>query len=224
MGSASLSNLIASICDETVGTLVIRNTEGKKIQCNCIYQKAQTPDCFIAITTEILPENCRPNDSWALHITNESGEQLILDAVFVKQIGPKTFELKGIDAIDPTSLRQYFRVSLTTEITLDYSLIKAYNELKIHGKTLDISGNGVLAIFPEKPRKCHDIKIGLVLPHPKRTVSCKGHLVRIKALNNGNWQAALHFDDLANKDREDIIANCFKEQRRRIRENIQTAD
>ncbi len=224
MGSASLANLVASISDETAGTLIIRNPDGKKIQFDCIYRETQTPSHFTLITTEALPKNCSNNNSWTLHINNESEKQLIIDAVFVQQTNLTTVELKSINSIDPASLRQYFRVSFTTGITLDYSLIKAYNGLTIQGKTLDLSGNGVLAIFPEKPRKCRRVKIDLTLPHPEKTISCIGHLVRIKELNNGNWQAALHFNELDEKDREDIIANCFREQRRRLRENIQTAD
>ncbi len=224
MGSASLANLVASISDETVGTLIIRNPDGKKIPFDCIYRKTQTPNHFTLVTTEALPENCSNNKSWTLHINNESEEQLIIDAAFVQQSNLTTVELKSINSIEPTSLRQYFRISFTTEITLDYSLIKAYKGLKIQGKTLDLSGSGVLAIFPEMPRKCRSVKIELTLPYPEKKVFCIGHLVRSKKLKNGSWQAALHFNELDEKDREDIIANCFREQRRRLRENIQTAD
>ncbi len=226
MGSASLTNLVASIVDGTPGTLIIETAERDEIRLECIYRGTETPKCFAVATAEPFSRKCDAKSSWTLQIVNELKEPIILNTTFVKQLDPNTVVLKGANATNPASLREYFRINLETGITLDYTMLrsKTYKRAKLQGKTLDISGSGVLAIFPEKPYECREVKIDLQLTQPEKIVSCMGHLVRLTALSNGQWQAALHFINVANKDREDIIANCFSEQRRRLRENIQTND
>ena len=92
------------------------------------------------------------------------------------------------------------------------------------GETVDISQTGILTILTDECRaKKPVLIIELNLPNPAKIIICSGRVVRSKRLRHNRWLTSFHFDNISANAQDIIAKNCFAEQRRQLRENIQTA-
>lgn len=227
MTDASLASQVKSIKDGQEGIVTLLNQEGETLQFECVYKESVAPSFFVMLQSGQFPADIDTHAPFSLSILDRHKETLILKARFEDLINRKTLELTAAKSLDPLSLREYFRVDIRTRIVLSYVAsagVKNPKDWKLEGQTIDLSATGVLAIFAEECRKISNIRIDITLTHPARNITCFGHLVRTRPLRNGRWHAALHFDTISSEDRDDIITTCLHEQRRQLRENIQTAD
>lgn len=126
--------------------------------------------------------------------------------------------------VDPTKLRQYFRVAICVPVTIAPASESAgdpSSRWSLTGETLDISGSGLLGLFSEQCQEQQAVKITLKLSSPEASVSCLGHIVHVRRVRRGKWQIALHFDDITAKQRDIIISNCLYEQRKLLMKGLQ---
>jgi c-di-GMP-binding flagellar brake protein YcgR len=124
-------------------------------------------------------------------------------------------------------LRKYFRVNTTTEITASYkssSQAASQSSWSIDGHTMDLSASGVLCLFSDEPKHNEHIILEIYLPHKNLTVNAVSHVVHKKRLRNRRWLVAFHFDTVSAKHRDAIITYLLSEQRKQLRENVQTQD
>ncbi|WP_161630011.1 PilZ domain-containing protein [Desulfogranum mediterraneum] len=131
----------------------------------------------------------------------------------------------GREPIKPEELREYFRVAINTSIEIGYTAGASEVKLrswKMIGTTVDLSGSGVLGLFAEKPASNSRLYIQIGIPQSEDMLSWIGHVVRTYRMRRNRYQVALHFDDITPKKRDQIIACCLQEQRRQLRERVQT--
>ncbi|RPH38819.1 MAG: PilZ domain-containing protein [Desulfobulbaceae bacterium] len=164
----------------------------------------------------------------AISIRNhdEDTAPLSLNAKIEEIIGDRTLELTAKSSIDPTSLREFFRVAIHVPVVISFepeSDDDLERKWSLSGETLDISGSGLLALFSEDCQDRQRIKIAIELSSPQASVVCVGHVVYTRRVRKGRWHIALHFDDIASKHRDIIISNCLYEQRRQLKETLQTS-
>lgn len=129
--------------------------------------------------------------------------------------------------LDPASLRKYFRVNTTTEITASYrtsSQAASQSSWSIDGQTMDLSASGVLCLFSDEPKNNERIILEIYLPDKNITVNAVSHIVHKKRLRNRRWLVAFHFDTVSAKHIDAIITYLLGEQRKQLRENIRTQD
>lgn len=223
MSDASLLSLVKSIKDSQSAKIQLHTTSGTQVHLDCVYKEAVAPNFFVVFPPGKIPETLDTTKHSIISINNVDGP-IALTAKIIEAVNDRILELTAKETIDPTSLREFFRVDIRLPITISFeskSAEDASRNWSLSGQTIDLSGSGVMGIFPDDCRNKNRILIELSLDQPVKNVSCLGHVARVRRLRKGRWQIALHFDDISQITRDAIITNCLQEQRRQLRENIQ---
>ena len=89
-------------------------------------------------------------------------------------------------------------------------------------RPVNISATGVRMVSEQSLMVGDIIEIGLILPQvPLLFISTAGEVVRSKLVRTGGRDAfaiAVHFLELSENDREDLIRYLFKRQREQLRQ------
>ena len=93
---------------------------------------------------------------------------------------------------------------------------------RMTGTTLDLSGSGLLALFSEKPASSQRILLELTPPEDPEPIFCLANVIRSYRIRRNRFQVAFHFIEVTPKTRDQIVSCCLREQRRQLRENVQT--
>ena len=226
MTDDSLTRLIKSLQDGQPASVQLSTTAGHGVAFSCLYKEANAPHFFVVTPPKTIPEDVDRSAPCIVSLQDDQGATFAITARIVDITSERSLELMATKAIDPISLREYFRVDLRTAITVSYETLdpKSPRNWSIKGQTLDISGSGVLGLFGQEPKNANELFIDIHLTHPEKLIHCVGHVVRTNRLRGGRWQVALHFDNISQRDRDAIITNCLWEQRRQLRERVKTAD
>ena len=223
--TTSISEKIKKLVDSETAKIDITTMDGQTIRLDCIYKESHSPNFFLVFPPKKLPGNIDTKKHCPVSI--KAGQTaLTLIAKIVAINGDRTLELTAKDTVKPESLREYFRVNTKVSITAKYDPESADSKSPswtLEGRTLDMSGSGVLAIFPENPQTRHKITLSICLTDDQEDIVCMGHIVRSKRLRKGRFQVAFHFDYISAKDKDSIISFCLQEQRNQLREKVQTA-
>jgi hypothetical protein len=227
MFDSTITHLLKSIADNQPARISLTTATGETLHLDCIYKEGLVPPrFFLVFPPKSLPKEIDLSQQClvSIHNTDEDTTPLSLNAKVEEVIGDRTLELTGKRNIDPTTLREFFRVAIYTPVTIGSA--PGFHEDRsrqwsIKGETLDISGSGLLALFDEECKERQHVAITLELPSPQGSVSCIGHVIYTRKARKGRWQIALHFDEIANKQRDLIISNCLFEQRRQLKMGLQ---
>lgn len=224
--SENITKTIRRIPDSESAEIDISTKSNQTIRLNCIYKESDAPEFFLVFPPRKLPEDIDTKKLCPISI--KIGEKsLTLSAKVISINGDRTLELLAKDTVKPESLREYFRVDTRVSIVANYyqeSIDGESISWTLQGQTLDISGSGILTIFPEEPQNKNKIELQLSMNNGKDVVSCTGHVVRTKRLRRGKYQVAFHFDTMKPKERDAVISFCLREQRNRLRDKVNTAD
>ena len=224
--SENIVKTISRIPDSESAEIDISTKNHQTLRLNCIYKESDSPEFFLVFPPKKLPENIETDKLCPISI-KVGKKSLTLAAKIISIIGDRTLELLAKDKVKPESLREYFRVDTRISIVANYnqeSLDGKSLSWTLQGQTLDISGSGLLTIFPEEPQNRNKIELQLTMKNGKESISCTGHVVRTKRLRRGKYQVAFHFDTMKPKERDAIISFCLREQRNRLRDKVNTAD
>ena len=126
-------------------------------------------------------------------------------------------------------MRDFFRVDATTKVISKSFQPEFYGKnndpWSLQGRTIDISGSGLLASFGEEPPKDDQVRLEITLPtSPPETVQALAHPVRTTQVSDDQWDVAYQFDDIEDEDRDKIIGCCLVIQRRLLRLKVQVRD
>ena len=226
MPESTITHLIRSIADSQSARISLSTSAGETLHLDCIYKEGIAPRFFLVFPPKKLPENINMAQHCSISIRNhdEDTAPLSLNAKIEEIIGDRTLELTAKSSIDPTSLREFFRVAIHVPVTISFEPEfddDLERQWSLTGETLDISGSGLLALFSEECPDRQRIKIAIELSSPQASVVCVGHVVYTRRVRKGRWHIALHFDDIVSKHRDIIISNCLYEQRRQLKETLQ---
>jgi len=224
--AASISETIKSLPDSEYAKIDIPTITGHRIRLNCIYKESDSPYFFLMFPPKALPEDIDTEETCPVSITIDE-TTLTLSAKIVAIKGDRTLELIAKKSVNPESLREYFRIDTKVLINASFnpqSMDTQNRPWSLDGQTLDISGSGVLAIFPDEPPTKHRINLSIDIHENQNCIECLGHVVRVKRLRRAKYQVSFHFDSISTKDKDSIISFCLKEQRNRLRYKIQTID
>ena len=222
--SSSLVDLIKKIQDSQAAEINLQLLDGGSVQLKCVYKESIAPHFFLVFPPQQLPTNIDTSKSCLIAVKGE--EKSVTFKAGIETIkGDRILELFAQKTIDPLSLRTYYRADLRTAISASYEpgpeeRAHAWN---LNGETLDLSGGGVLAIFPAEFPNNQRILLHINLPHTDKEINCICHVIRMTRLRKERWQIALQFDNLTHKERDFIVCCCLSEQRRQLREQVQTA-
>jgi hypothetical protein len=168
-----------------------------------------------------LDENCLVNVDFG-------GPNISMEAS-VASATPQTMEMKAEELISHVQMREFFRADAVTEV-ISKSFQPEFlgsqgRSWTIRGKTIDISGNGILASFSEKPPKDDLVRLEISLPErDSHIIKLLARPVRNHQIDEHQWEAAYHFQDISSEDRDRIVGYCFEIQRRLLRLKVDTTN
>lgn len=205
--------------------LPIRESK-ERFRANGVYQHRDGLQFRLDFKPGILPEDAIDIGRNAIITVDLGGANLSLEAIVKSVPSSQHIILQAASTIDHEQLREFFRVDATTRVlsTSFHSTVTGGTEesWEVEGDTIDISGSGMLAVFPKEIPNAKKITLKVTLPHTaEETISILAHTVRSQQLENGKWEIAYHFDDIEAEDRDKIIGYCLTIQRRLLRLKVQ---
>jgi len=223
-----LESIVAGIQDSHQARIKLSLTGGEEQHFDCIFKEDEPPCFLLVFQLETLPDNVDMNGAHPVSILQDSNIPS-LNSTVVAVVDERTLRMQATGTVDPASLREYFRVNATTQITASYkaetgSLPDSGGGWTINGNTQDLSASGVLALFDKEPKNRDNVIVEIFLPNNNLTVTAVAHVVRKKMLRNRRWQVSFHFSNISTKHRDAIVTYLLGEQRKQLRENIRTRD
>ena len=223
--STDIIAIINSIPDRQPASLTVTDSNGTRMQIPCIFKESDAPAFFLLFSPGSIPEKLGRDWRYALVSKDTNDESVMVSAKIVEHPNNRVLEMIAKKSIRPEDLREYFRVNLKAPAAVFYTPVKNdldEQPLELDGETVDISQTGVLTVLAEECKITGPVTIEINLPNPAETIICTGCLVRSKRIRKNRWLTSFHFDHISEYSRDIIAKNCFAEQRRQLRENIQT--
>lgn len=224
--STDILSIVESIPDRQPASLTITDPNSKKMLLPCIFKQSEAPGFFLLFSPGTIPENIDKDWRCTLVSKDTNNETVTFSAKITELPNNRVIELVAKKSIRVEDLREYFRVNLKAPVAISYDPAtndKNSQALALEGETVDISQTGVLTILSDECSVTLPVIIELKLPNPAETIICTGRVIRSKRIRKGRWLTSFHFDNISDKRRDIIAKNCFAEQRRQLRENIQTS-
>jgi hypothetical protein len=196
---------------------------------NCILHKKEEPYFELIFLKGVLPLN-QLDQKTAIIITLDIAGQLVsLEANILEIVNDQTLKMIARKTINHEQMREYFRVDCTLPIQLKSIIPEEFEnpdeKWKITGITVDLSGSGLRASFTSPPPENTQVRMDLALPTAVPSiVNLLASPVRISQLTEKLWDAAYHFDEVTDDDRDTIIGCCLVAQRRLLRLKVQVKD
>ena len=219
---SGIIEVINQLDDSALATIDIPITEGEDQRLNCVLKKTQAPSFRLVFPPHTLPldriEFGTPCRVVVKHIDGAINLKVRID----QTDGDRTLLLTAVESINPEALREYFRVMISLPIRASFTVDRPeyrHRSWELEGYTIDLSGGGVLALFPGKPQTKSHIHLDLQLPDQQH-IHCLGKVVRTYRMRKKRYQVAFMFENIDQKSRDMIISCCLKEQRRQLREKV----
>jgi hypothetical protein len=193
-----------------------------------VYQKTVPPRFNLLFKPGVLPAEALDATIPCLIIIDMGGPNISVEAMITAASDQK-LEMIVQKTISHDQLREFFRVDAATRViskSFQPELFgKEETPWSMQGTTIDISGSGILAAFPDKVPMDEPIRLEITLPtEPPELVTVLAHPVRAVQIDDDRWEIAFHFDDISVEDRDRIIGCCLVIQRRLLRLKVQVRD
>lgn len=92
-------------------------------------------------------------------------------------------------------------------------------------KGINVSCGGILVLVHRELGKKEKLAVEIQLPSPvEKTIETDAAVLRVNQVRKGSFFAALKFTNMDSETCDDIMAFCFAEQRRMLREQVPTRD
>lgn len=226
MGEENIQRLVKSIPDGKAASITLTNTEGARKKYNCVFKESIAPSFFLLLKDGTCPSDIDMDRQCLVESQDQDGTAVSFAAMISDKTRDRLFELEAKKSLRPEDLREFFRVNITTPITVSFMQAPGDTQTRtweISGETVDLSQSGTLALFPKKCLNDGPLMLEITLPNPEKEVSCIAHVILKRQTRKGKWLTSFHFDNISTKDRDVITQNCFSQQRKQLRENIETA-
>ena len=215
-----ITEIINQLNDKAMATVDIPLKKGEDQRLNCILKKTDAPSFDLVFAPYALDGTSVENADNCRLIVKHADSSINLNIRIDAVKNERTLECTALKSISPESMREYFRVMISTPIRASYR--PGPREIKsrawqIAGNTIDLSGGGVLALFPEKPANKNRIQLEIELPDQQAPVLCMAKVIRTYRLRKQRFQVAFTFTEIEGKARDIIISSCLQEQRRQLR-------
>lgn len=201
----------------------------ERIRAQCIYRQEVPPKFSLLFRPGVLPIGDIDTGKVAVINVDMGGSTVSLEANIIHIPNSQTLEMIVVKSINHEQMREFFRVDAITDViskSFETAVFDCDNEqLAIPGKTIDISGSGILALFEERPPQTKHIRLEITNPAPEPvTITVFAHQVRLTELHDGRFEVAYHFDEISDDDRDSIICTCLVLQRQMLRLKVQIQD
>ncbi len=220
---ADQKNLIDNIPDaKPVRVFLPLQGVKEKYRVNGLYQRTSPPRFSLLFQAGILPVDQIDTDQNCIVSIDLGGSTLSVETLIKEIKTPQALDLIVQKTFSPEQMRDFFRVDAVTSV-IGKSFQPAIfssddDDWNAKGRTIDISGNGILASFVEPPPKDKLIRLEILLPlDVPETVSVVARPTRIIKVEEKHYDVAFEFEDILDEERDKIIGCCLKIQRRLLR-------
>lgn len=205
--------------------LPIQETK-ERYRASCIFEATAPPKFNLLFKPGVLPVDSIDTKQSCIISVDMGGPNISLEARIQEIVNDQTIAMIVEKSISHDQMREFFRVDTTTDVISKSFHSEFFNDnnepWSIAGKTIDISGSGILASFNESPPLDKQIRLEITLPTPEpETISVLAHPVRSQQVGDNQFDVAYHFDDISTEDRDKIIGCCLIIQRRLLRLKVQ---
>ncbi len=201
----------------------------ERYRVQCIYQRSEPPRFSLLFKPGTLPVEKISRDQPCIITIDMGGPTLSLEAMIKDIPNDQTLHMIVKKSISHEQMRDFFRVDATTKIiskSFHTEFFNSNNEpWAIEGRTIDISGSGILAVFSELPPPDQQIRLEITIPTAEpETITVLAQQVRVHKLKDGLFEVAYNFIDISPEDRDKIIGCCLVIQRQQLRLKVQVKD
>lgn len=201
----------------------------ENLRLNCVLEKSDSNHFFLNFLKGVLPVDRFDQDSAIIITIDIAGQIISLEAKTLKIVNEQTLEMVPQKTINHEQMREYFRVDCALPIQLKSVVPEEFDDpdekWKITGTTVDLSGSGLRASFTSPPPEDTRVRIDLALPTAVPSiVNILASPVRISKLTDKLWDAAYHFDEVSDEDRDSIIGCCLVAQRKLLRLKVRVKE
>lgn len=220
---SGIIDIINQLNENAKATIDIPLKTGEVQRTNCILKKQNAPEFKLLFPPDFLHLDQIIDESKCRLIVKHGDSAINLNVRLDGADGERTLLFTALESISPESLREYFRVMISTPVRASYQ--PGPREIKhqpweLAGHSIDLSGGGVLALFPGKPANTNRIQLEIDLPGQPHPVLCRARVVRTYRMRKKRYQVAFYFEEIEGKARDVIISCCLQEQRRQLRDKV----
>ncbi len=190
----------------------------------CVYQQETHPEFSLIIPPSALPLDDIDRTRNTTVLFDIGGKNITVGAELKEIINERAFRFIAREIISHEQLRNYFRVDVSAPLIANLALLEGHDNdsWSISGETLDVSGSGILAIFPQALELKKNVLVKLILPTGSpEPIKVIAEVVRTRAITDDQHHTALHFTQIEPEDRDKIMACCFEIQRKHLRLKVQ---
>ncbi len=194
-----------------------------------IYQKSAPPVFSLIFKTGSLPVESIDTKDTCIINADMGGPSVSLEAKITEIVDSQHLLMRAVKSMSHEQMREFFRVDAVTSVIGRAFPSRAQKDgdqgWAMKGETIDISGNGILATFPEKPPENQQIRLEIILPSTEHeVVTAMASPVRIAKTDDNRYDVAYQFDDINTEDRDKIIGYCLEIQRKLLRLKVKVKD
>ncbi|MDK9707993.1 MAG: PilZ domain-containing protein [Desulforhopalus sp.] len=200
----------------------------ERLRAQCVCQDIHPPKFSLVFKPGVLPLEEIDHIQPCIVSIDMGGPTLSIEAMIQEVVNRQTLQMIQRKTISHEQMRDFFRIDAVTRVITSSFRTQFTNQnsepWSIQGETVDISGSGILAIFPTPPPDDTHVKLQITIPSTEpETVAAIAHQVRVQKLKDGRFEVAYHFDDIDIEDRDKIIGCCLVLQRKLLRLKINVA-
>ena len=198
----------------------------ERLRAQCICQDIYAANFTLTFKPGILPVDEIDLQQPCILTIDMGGPTLSLEAIIHKVSNPQTLQMVLQKTISHEQMRDFFRIDAVTRVISSSFQTqftdKNHEPWSIQGETVDLSGSGILAVFPTPPPKEQQVYLEITIPSGQpEIVKVVAHQIRIQQQKDGRYEVAYHFDDISPEDRDKIIGSCLILQRKLLRLKVQ---
>ncbi len=222
-------DILETIADnKPVRAFLPLRTSEERYRVHCVYHRTNPPAFELLFSAGMMPADALDPEGTAIVSIDLGGPNLSIEAKIKAIKNEQVLEMVKINSMSHAQMREFFRVdanaavigrSFHPEIVSDQDA-----SWTLAGRTIDISGNGILVAFPEEPPDSQ-IRLEITLPTCEgQTIAVLAKPVRSQKIGDRYFEVAYHFVDIDNDDRDKIISCCLVLQRKLLRLRVQVRD
>lgn len=201
----------------------------ERYRATCVLEKGTSGKFKLLFKSGVLPSHAIDTSNSCIIIVDMGGPTHSLEARIKSIISPQSLEMILEKTISHDQMREFFRVDATAGVISKSFHPEFFDNTgapwSAKGRTIDISGSGILALFPEKPPEDKQVRLEITLPtNENEVITVLAHPVRVQEIDKKSYEVAYHFDDIDSEDRDKIIGCCLIIQRKMLRLKVQVKD
>lgn len=206
---------------------IVDKTE--RYRASCVFEKTAPTAFRLLFKPGVLPIDSINTKETCLISVDLGGPSLSIEARIKSIANDQMLEMVLEKSINHEQMREFFRVDATTTVISNSFhpdfFDKTGEPWSVKGKTIDISGSGILASFTEMPPREKQVRLEITLPTTEpEVISVLAHPVRTQKVSENNYEVAYSFNEISMEDRDKIIGCCLVIQRKLLRLKVQVKD